>query len=85
MGPPTQGGPDVGGMANVQGSQQPWYCMENPTTGDRIMARSREEVSILQDTGYALRRLYRNQEEADAWALGTDIRLMARKCGEQEP
>ena len=42
------------------------------------MARSRDEVSILQDTGYALRRLYRDQGEADAWALGTDIRLMAR-------
>ena len=60
------------------------YGMENGSMGDRTTAVSWEEVELLCDSGFALRRLFWSQEEADTWAGNRDfLNREASKMGVQ--
>ena len=54
------------------------YGMEKPEDGNRLLAESREEVSVLTDTGYALRKLFRDRQEGLQWTTGIDLEGVAR-------
>ena len=43
-----------------------------------MVALGRDEVGVLTDTGFALRRLARTQADAEGWATGSDPRVVAR-------
>ena len=65
---PEKGATDGPGTAAKKGPEPPKvrasYGMENPATGDRIVAHGRDEVSLLKDTGFTLRKLFCDQDDS---------------------
>ena len=77
---PEKGATDGPGTAAKRGPEPPKvrasYGMENPATGDRIVAHGRDEVSLLKDTGFALRKLFYDQDDSLRWSREQDTRLV---------
>ena len=49
------------------------YGMEDPNTRSRSLAWSREEYDILSDTGFVVRKLFRDASAAQSWDAGVDL------------
>ena len=70
---PPRGSTPSGGIPS-----QTFYGMECPRERTRVIAWSRADYEMLKDTGYVIRRTFREEEGAERWATGQDLRRLGQ-------
>ena len=59
-------------------SPRTFYGMECPRERARIIAWSRADYEMLKDTGYVIRKTFREEDAAERWATGQDLRRLGQ-------